>query len=114
MRGYQQQVPFVDMEFQKMFTTLISKSTRPLVIILQTDTGPLFTIGPDEFKILNAYYMPGHTGQLYPGISPVNTFRVVFNAYLGTDLPLLSDDSYFSPIPQIYDFSPVPNPCSDK
>ena len=113
-RGYQQQVPFVNMEFEKMFTTLISKSTRPLVIILQTDTGPLFTIGPDEFKILNAYYMPGHTGQLYPGISPVNTFRVVFNAYLGTDLPLLNDVSYSSPIPQIYDFSPVPNPCTDK
>ena len=113
-RGYQQQVPFVDMEFEKMFTTLISKSTRPLAIILQTDTGPLFTNGPDEFKILNAYYMPGHTSQLYPGISPVNTFRVVFNAYLGTDLPLLNDASYSSPIPQIYDFSPVPNPCSGK
>jgi len=69
-RGYQQQVPFVDMEFEKMFTTLIAKSTRPLVIILQTDTGPLFTTGPDEFKILNAYYMPGHTGQLYPGHLP--------------------------------------------
>jgi len=71
----------------------------PLVIILQTDTAPLFTTGSDEFKILNAYYMPGHTGQLYPGISPVNTFRVVFNAYLGTDLPLLNDASYSSPIP---------------
>ena len=114
IRGYQQQVPFVNMELEKFLTTLITKSSRPLVIILQTDTGPLFTTGSDMFKILNAYYMPGHTGQLYPGISPVNTFRVVFNAYLGTDLPLLNDTSYFSPIPQIYDFSPVPNPCSEK
>ncbi len=114
MRGYQQQVPFVDMEFEKMFTTLITKSTRPLVIILQTDTGPLFTTGSDMFKILNAYYMPGHTDQLYPSISPVNTFRVVLNAYFGTKLPLLNDQSYSSPIPHIYDFSPVPNPCVDK
>ena len=114
MRGYQQQVPFVDMEFEKMFTTLITKSTRPLVIILQTDTGPLFTAGSDMFKILNAYYMPGHTGQLYPTISPMNSFRVVFNEYFGTDLPLLNDASYFSPIPHIYDFSPVPNSCKDK
>jgi len=111
MRGYEQQVPFVDMQFEKMFTTLIAQSSRPPVIILQTDTAPLFTSGSDMFKILNAYYMPGHTAQLYPGISPVNTFRVVFNAYLGTDLPLLSDTSYSSPIPQIYDFTAVPNPC---
>jgi hypothetical protein len=114
IRGYRLAVPFVNMELEKTITTLITKSTRPLVIILQTDTGPMFTTGSDMFKILNAYYMPGHTGQLYPSISPVNSFRVVFNAYFGTDLPLLNDASYFSPIPQIYDFSPVPNPCSGK
>jgi hypothetical protein len=114
IQGYREQVPFVNMELEKMITTLITKSTRPPVIVLQTDTGPLFTTGPDMFKILNAYYMPGHTGQLYPGISPINTFRVVFNAYLGTDLPLLNDVSYSSPIPRIYDFSVVPNPCSGK
>ena len=114
IQGYREQVPFVNMELEKMITTLITKSTRPLVIILQTDTGPMFTTGSDMFKILNAYYMPGHTGQLYPGISPINTFRVVFNAYLGTDLPLLNDVSYSSPIPRIYDFSVVPNPCSGK
>jgi hypothetical protein len=74
----------------------------------------MFTTGSDMFKVLNAYYMPGYTGQLYPSISPVNSFRIVFNAYFGTDLPLLKDTSYFSPIPQIYDFSPVPNPCSGK
>ena len=114
IRGYRLAVPFVNMELEKTITTLITKSTRPLVIILQTDTGPMFTTGSDMFKILNAYYMPGYTGQLYPSISPVNSFRIVFNAYFGTDLPLLKDTSYFSPIPQIYDFSPVPNPCSGK
>ncbi len=114
IQGYREQVPFVNMMLEKTITTLVTKSTRPLVIILQTDTAPLFTSGSDTFKILNAYYMPGHTGQLYPGISPINTFRVVFNAYLGTDMPLLNDVSYYSPIPQIYDFSMVPNPCSGK
>lgn len=114
IRGYREQVPFVDMMLEKTITTLITKSSSPLVIILQTDTAPLFTNGADTFKILNAYYIPGHTRQLYPGISPINTFRVIFNAYLGADLPLLKDVSYYSPIPQIYDFSVVPNPCSGK
>ena len=113
VRGYQGQVPFVDQMLEKSITTLIRESSRPLVIILQTDTGPLFTNGSDQFKILNAYYMPGHTDQLYSSISPVNTFRVIFNAYLGTDYPLLKDISYDSPIPHIYDYSEVSNPCSD-
>ncbi|HWL65696.1 MAG TPA: hypothetical protein VNP73_06955, partial [Actinomycetota bacterium] len=48
-----------------------------------------------KFLILNAYYLPGgHQQDLYPTISPVNSFRVVFNEYLGTDLPLLEDRSY--------------------
>ena len=33
---------------------------------------------------------------LHPGISPVNTYRVVFDAYFGTDLGLLPDRSYVS------------------
>jgi hypothetical protein len=114
IQGYREQVPFVNMELEKFLSTLIAKSTRPVVIILQTDTAPLFTTGPDMFKILNAYYMPGHTAQLYAGISPVNTFRVVLNAYLGTNLPLLQDISYSSPIPQIYAFAEVSNPCTGK
>jgi hypothetical protein len=112
--GYRDQIPFDDQELEKTISTLISKSTRPLVIVLQTDTGPWFTSGPDQFTILNAYYMPGHTAQLYPGISPVNTFRVILNAYFNANMPLLNDQSYFSPIPYIYNFSPVPNPCTDK
>jgi hypothetical protein len=113
-QGYRDAVPFDDQELEKTISTLISKSTRPLVILLQTDTGPWFTTGPGQFTILNAYYMPGHTAQLYPGISPVNSFRVVLNAYFGAKMPLLNDQSFYSPIPYIYNFSPVPNPCMNK
>jgi hypothetical protein len=113
-QGYRDQIPYDDAELENTISTLISKSTRPLVIVLQTDTGPWFTSGSDQFVILNAYYMPGHTAQLYPGISPVNSFRVVLNSYFGANLPLLNDQSYYSPIPYIYNFSPVPNPCTNK
>ena len=113
-QGYREDIPFVDGQLEKTISTLLSKSTRPVVIIIQTDTGPWFTTGPDTFTILNAYYMPGHTAQLYPGISPVNSFRVVLNAYFNANLPLLNDQSYYSPIPYIYNFSPVSNPCTAK
>ncbi|HTX90032.1 MAG TPA: hypothetical protein VMC09_02350 [Anaerolineales bacterium] len=110
-QGFRNEVPFVNQEIEDTITTLIEKSARPLVIVLQTDTGPWLTSGPDTFKILNAYYMPGHTQKLYPSISPVNTFRVIMDAYLGANLPLLDDISYYSPIPHIYDFSKVSNSC---
>ncbi|MGD0877094.1 MAG: hypothetical protein ABSA01_02970 [Anaerolineales bacterium] len=113
-QGYREQIPFTDQELEKTITTLIRKSTRPLVIVIQTDTGPLFTSGSDQFTILNAYYMNGHNAQLYPGISPVNTFRVILNSYFGTNLPLLKDQSYFSKAPDIFNFSPVGNPCTEK
>jgi hypothetical protein len=47
--------------------------------------------------ILNAYYFPEQKyNQLYPGISPVNTFRVIFSEIFGQDLPLLPDSSFYS------------------
>jgi hypothetical protein len=48
---------------------------------------------------------------LYPTITPVNTFRLVFNDYFGGRYELLPDISYFSPVPKLYEFSEVPNRC---
>jgi hypothetical protein len=47
---------------------------------------------------LYALHLPGHQndGTLYSTISPVNTFRVIFNTYFGTKLPLLEDRSYLA------------------
>lgn len=113
--GFQNHVPFINQMLENAIQTLITESATPPVILLQTDTGPLFTQGSDTFKILNAYYMPGHTHQLYPTISPVNSFRVVFNTYFGTNYPMLEDISYKSPIPHIYDFTEIPNaPCGSR
>ncbi len=60
------------------------------------DPGPWQTYAREELAILNAYYLPGAVAGdvLYPEISPVNTFRVILNAYFQEDLPLLADRSY--------------------
>jgi hypothetical protein len=51
----------------------------------------------ERTPILNAYYLPGGEDRwLYPSISPVNSFRVVLNAYFGADLPFLPDATYFT------------------
>ena len=54
----------------------------------------------EECGILSAYYLPGadHEKLLYPSISPVNSFRVVFNQYLDGNYELLEDRTHFSDI----------------
>ncbi len=110
-KGYTQQTAFISKEMEKAASTLISESKTPPVIIIQGDHGPWLQEGNDQFKILNAYYLPGHNDKLYPTISPVNTFRMVLDTYLGGDYPLLKDTSYYSPVPYVFDFSEAPGGC---
>jgi hypothetical protein len=51
----------------------------------------------EKMGILNAYYLPGvdySNPHLYPSITPVNSFRLVFDLYFGTKLGSLDDSSY--------------------
>ena len=58
--------------------------------------------------ILSAYYLSGRdTAALYASMSPVNTFRLIFNEYLGTSYDLLPDRSYFSTWSRPYRFVEV-------
>jgi hypothetical protein len=48
----------------------------------------------EKFGILSAYHLPGvdpEEAGLYPEITPVNSFRVVLDAYFGAELGLLPD-----------------------
>jgi hypothetical protein len=110
--GYTNQLTFLNGKMLEVVDTIISESKTPPIIILQGDHGPWIQPRPQHFFILNAYYLPGHKTQLYPTISPVNSFRVVFNDYFGGKYEMLDDITYFSPVPKLYDFSKVPYPCS--
>ena len=47
-----------------------------------------------SFQNLNAIYFPdGDFRMLYDSVTPVNTFRILLNKYLGSSLPLLKDSS---------------------
>lgn len=109
--GYQNQLAYVNKRLLEALAILIAASPTPPVIILQGDHGPWLQPDPKRFWILNAYYLPGQPNRLYPGISPVNSFRVVFNAYFGTGYELLPDISYFSPALKQYQFTRVAGSC---
>jgi hypothetical protein len=91
--------------------TLLAESETPPIIIIQSDHGPWIQPKDRRMWILNAYYLPDHQDKLYSTITPVNTFRIIFNAYFGGTYDRLNDVSFFSPVPKIYDFSIVPNKC---
>jgi hypothetical protein len=110
-KGYRNQVEYITGQVQIALQTLLAKSSTPPVIILQGDHAPWMQTSSGQFEILNAYYLPDKTDLLYSTISPVNSFRLVFNAYLDTNYDLLPDISYYSPVPNIYEFEEVSNPC---
>jgi hypothetical protein len=112
--GYSDQVKFINKAILPKLQQLVEESESPPVIILHGDHGAWMPEDyPEQLKILNAYYLPKGSEALYPSISPVNTFRVVFNAYFGADFPLLEDKSYFSHHYERFEFIPVPNTCPE-
>ena len=102
------------------------------MIILQADEGPYpsrFARDPERFDwleeatpeeilqkhgILNAMHLPGidpEAAGVHDRMSPVNTFRIVFNEYFGADLPLLPDRVYLTPnYARMYDFTEYERP----
>jgi len=96
---YRGQYIFISAEIEKVVDVLIKESKIPPIIILQSDHGqrpdhPGIVIGDTEWeKILNAMYLPGMDyDTLSDNISPVNTFRLIFNNYFGANYSLLEDN----------------------
>jgi hypothetical protein len=91
----------------------LPEAERPIVI-LQADEGPEtpdyhakrstfdWSTASDEdietkYGILNAWYLPGGEDlDLYPEMTAINTFPVLFSRYFGLDYPLLADRVYLS------------------
>jgi len=106
--GYINQIKYLNSRIEKIADTLISKSSTPPIIIIQGDHGQSSS-RVDRMRILNAYYFPNQDYQnLSPNISPVNSFRVILNAYFDGNLPLLENSSYFSMTTSPYTFNDMP------
>jgi hypothetical protein len=107
--GYIHALDYMDARLIPILQEILDRSSTPPIIIIQGDHGYWVDDGTPSGEnispVLNAYYLPG-LGQdgLYSTISPVNTFRLIFNDYFGGQYELLPDISY-----HIHDLSiPVP------
>lgn len=112
-KGYVNQLQFLNKKLLQAVDTILAESDVPPIILLQGDHGPWLQPNDKRMWILAAMYLPGHSDQLYPTISPVNIFRLVFNSYFGGKYELLRDVSFFSPVPKLYKFSSVPTTCGE-
>lgn len=109
--GYRNQAIFISRQISQLVKDIIEKSPTPPIIIIQGDHGPSHYNDTVRMQILNAYYFPDAQPQLYPTITPVNTFRVLFNTYFETKLDLLEDVSRHSEYPHAYQYEIIPNQC---
>ncbi len=87
--GYTRQVKFISQKILTISRQILMDSDTPPIIVIQADHG---WKGEDRHKILNLYYFPDQDyGSLYPSITPVNSFRVIFSQYFNLDFSLVED-----------------------
>ena len=110
LKAYADQVHYLNGRLLEVVRAILAKSASPPVIIIQGDHGWADRNAEDKLSILNVYHFPdADYSALYPTITPVNSFRVVLNQYLGGSFELLEDVSYFSTEEAVFQFEVVPN-----
>lgn len=131
--NYINQLQCVNTHIKQMIDQVLKESKTPPIIVLQSDEGPFpmkVSIPEkqgwgsaktaslrEKFPILNAYYFPETEDTAvenrvnatpYDTITPVNSFRILFNKYFKTNMELLEDKSYvFKDQENFYNFTDV-------
>jgi len=130
IENYLNQLAFTNEKMTWVIDEILSKSERPPIIVVQADEGPCGFL--EEFggtcgdsidwtelseealrvhmRIFSAYYLPGvdYEAVLYPSVTPVNSFRIIFHHYFGANYSLLDDTSYiFKDMEHPYSFFDV-------
>ena len=117
VKAYAAQAKYIHKKVKETIKKLKAATKGEAVIIIQADhgAGAEWDINSMEktnlkerFGILSAYYLPdGADKLLYPEITPVNNFRLIFKHYLGLDYELLEDKSYYSTWERPFEFVAV-------
>lgn len=121
-QGYVDQVAYAGRMIRDLVAHLQADRQNPPAIIIQSDEGPFparepgveWQDQPDDViriktGILSAYYFPdGSYDALDDQISPVNSYRILFNEIFDTDFERLPDRTYVFPDDEhLFDFHDV-------
>ncbi len=104
--GFVDQTMFINQKVRDIVEGILTLSPHPSIIILQGDHGVRWKCDMDSatceddwiaFSILDARLLPGvRISEEEAALSPVNTFRLILNAYFGGQLSYLQDRSFIS------------------
>ncbi|MDP3792250.1 MAG: sulfatase-like hydrolase/transferase, partial [bacterium] len=112
-QAYLGQLEFISKKLDETVENILLNSKTPPIIIIQSDHGPFIPEpkNPDydyptestsderlraSLKNFAAYYLPKKNKAVLPNdMSPVNTFRLIFDQYFGTSYGLLKNKSYY-------------------
>jgi hypothetical protein len=109
---YRDQAIYITSRIQEIVPKIIANSSTPPIIVIQGDHGPTVASSPRaRMSILNAYFLPGASISMDSTITPVNTFRMILNAYFGQDLELLEDMSLYSEYTYPFHFREIQSSC---
>jgi hypothetical protein len=119
-RGYLDQIRCTNRKVAVLVDSILARSRRPPVILLQSDHGHGRIGRLPELKEVDQYRlkerMAAFTAYLLPGlgpdavadsITPVNAVRLVLRHYLAADLPSVQDASFWSSEDRPLEFEPV-------
>lgn len=112
IEGYRGQTAFVNAELEEAIRAILAEAEVPPVILIQGDHGPDSNSGRQSYiqermTNLMAYLLPAGSEALYPTVTPVNSFRIVFNELFGGEYPILPDRVLYSQYDSPYDFHDV-------
>jgi len=101
-KDYINEIRYLNRKVINFVNNVLTNSTIPPIIIIQGDHGS-FMENPNKDRnfirssIFNAYYIPDKCkNNLYNEITPVNTFKVVFNCLFKLNLKFDEDKHYWS------------------
>jgi len=116
---YRAQLQFINAKAKTAIERILAASTQPPVIILQADHGPGSVLNwndpeppelAERFAILNALLIPGNVKPVPESLSPVNSFRLIFNRLFEAGYDPLPDQSWFSTIARPWRFVNADDP----
>jgi hypothetical protein len=115
--GYIEQLEFINRKILVTIDGILTNSESLPIIIIQGDHGPGTKTNYDSwedsclyerYSILNAYFLPGFEKDSFPvNLSPVNSFRLIFNTYFNGRLELFPNRQYFSTSAHFFEFIDV-------
>jgi hypothetical protein len=118
-KGYAGQATYISKLILAAVDRILKANPDPPVIIIQGDHGSKMRLDQELvnktdlnecFPNLNAYFVPAKVrAKLYDGITPVNSFRLLFNGLFGDHFPVLPDRSYYSGWSTPFQFIEVTN-----